>query len=236
MQFKLLNEVKKLEGSPKVVSLFTKNETDELIQLYKDLPTTIYNKKQNVIKKRWLQNYNEKLDKLYLKKLKEVLGDFAMDNLKSDSGEDFFGLFQESFSPLKLHVDSGFDLNTIIYKQTLVPLSMGETIIFENRWYNQSTNFTIDKDELDLDKSLAQKGRNKRSSDHIDMYDKKDFDITEHKKYLAHENINNLKGLKILMVYKWKIGDILIFDRTNLHCSSCNIVEKKLGLTTFTKR
>ena len=83
MQFKLLNEVKKLEGLPKVVSLFTKNETDELIQLYKDLPTTIYNKKQNVIKKRWLQNYNEKLDKLYLKKLKEVLGDFAMDNLKA---------------------------------------------------------------------------------------------------------------------------------------------------------
>ena len=236
MEFKSLNEVKKTEGPPKVVSLFTKNETEELIQLNNDLPTTIYNKKQNVVKKRWLQNYNEKLDKLYISKLKEVLGDFTMDNLKSDSGEDFFGLFQESFAPLKLHVDSGFDLGTTIYKQTLVPLSAGETIIFENRWYNQSTNFTIDKEELDLDKSLNQRGRNKRSSEHINMYNKKDFNKIEHEKYLAHENINNLKGLKILMVYKWKIGDILIFDRTNLHCSSCNIIDKKLGLTTFTKR
>ena len=48
------------------------------------------------------------MDKLYVSKLKEVLGDFKMDNLKSESGEDFFGLFQESYSPLKLHVDSGF--------------------------------------------------------------------------------------------------------------------------------
>ena len=36
--------------------------------------------------------------------------------------------------------------------------------------------------------------------------------------------------------YEWNLGDLLIFDRTNLHCSSSNIKDKKIGLTTFTKK
>ena len=51
-----------------------------------------------------------------------------------------------------------------------------------------------------------------------------------------NENINNLKGLKILLIYKWKIGDILVWDRCHLHCSSANIKDKKLGLTSFYKK
>ena len=38
------------------------------------------------------------------------------------------------------------------------------------------------------------------------------------------------------MVYEWKIGETLIVDRTHIHCASSNIVGKKLGLTTFTKK
>ena len=159
-----------------------------------------------------------------------------MDNLQSESGEDFFGLFQESFSPLKLHVDSGFNLNNIVYKQTLVPLSSGETVIFDNKWYGPSTNFTIDQNEINEEKKSQKKGRNNRSSEHTKIYGAKDFNTDEHEKYLKHENINNLKGLKIQMIYKWKVGDILVWDRTNLHCSSCNIKDKKLSLTTFTKK
>ena len=34
----------------------------------------MYNKKQNIIKKRWIQNYNKSLDEIYTSKLKEVLG------------------------------------------------------------------------------------------------------------------------------------------------------------------
>ena len=236
MQHKNLTNIKKLEGSPKVLSIFSNSEIDQFIKLYKSLPITIFNKKQNVIKKRWLQNINKSLDKLFISKLKEILGEFKMDNLQSDDGHDFYGLFQESFAPLKLHVDSGFDLKTTIYKQTLVPLSEGETVIFENRWYGQSTNFTIDKSELNTDKSIKIRGHNKRSSEHLDVFGKAEFNISDYNKYLRHENIGNLKGLKILMVYKWKIGEILIFDRSHLHCSSCNIKNRKLGLTTFTKK
>jgi hypothetical protein len=235
MQLKYINEIKKLESFPRVVKLFSNQEIQKLLDFYKSLPITVHNKKQNVIKKRWIQNHNKDLDDFYISKLKEVLGDFKMDNLKSDSGENFFGLMQESFNAIKIHIDSGFDPNSIIYKQTLVPLSpYGETIIFENRWYEGSTMLTNDEDELKIKPKFI--GQNERSSKHLNLYGSNDFNKSDHKKYLAHEDINNLKGLKILKVYKWNLGDILIFDRTNIHCSSCNIDKHKIGLTTFTKK
>ena len=102
---------------------------------------------------------------MYISKLKEVLGEFKMDNLKSEKGEDFFGLFHESFSPLKLHVDSGFEEKDIIFKQVVTPLSpIGETVIFKNRWYGKSTSFTIDADELKFKPEL---GQNERSRAHL---------------------------------------------------------------------
>ena len=68
------------------------------------------------------------------------------------------------------------------------------------------------------------------------MFNKKEFDEEIHKKYLAHEDINNLKGLEVDVVYNWKPGDLLIFDRTRLHCSSSNLPEKKIGFTTATSK
>ena len=168
---------------------------------------------------------------MYTSKLKEALGEFEMDNLTTDKGEDFFGLFHESFSPLKLHVDSGFGEKDIIFKQAVTPLSpIGETVIFKNRWYGKSTSFTIDDDEL---KFQPGPGQNDRSSKHLGA---EEFDKEIHQKYLNHIDINNLKGLKVELVYQWKIGETLIMDRSHIHCSSSKIVNKKLGLTTFTKK
>ena len=116
MNLKNINEIKKLESLPKIIKLFSDQEIKDILELYNSLPVTVYNKEQNIIKKRWLQNYNKSLDEMYISKLKEVLGEFEMDNLKTDKGEDLFGLFHESFSPLKLHVDSGFGDKDIIFK------------------------------------------------------------------------------------------------------------------------
>ena len=68
------------------------------------------------------------------------------------------------------------------------------------------------------------------------MYGKKPFDKKIHEKYLNHEKIENLAGLEIELVYEWELGSMLIFDRTDLHCSSSKIEGKKIGLTTFTKK
>jgi hypothetical protein len=68
------------------------------------------------------------------------------------------------------------------------------------------------------------------------MYKAKPFDQENHEKFLKHEDIENLSGLEIDLVYEWELGSMLIFDRTRLHCSSSNIDGKKIGLTTFTKK
>ena len=63
-----------------------------------------------------------------------------------------------------------------------------------------------------------------------------EFDREIHKKYLTHIDINNLKGLEVEMIYNWKLGDTLIVDRTHIHSASSRMKDKKLGLTTFTKK
>ena len=71
---KNIDEIKKTESSPKVIKkLFTKEEINKFLDLYKKLPITLHNKKQNVIKKRWLINYNKELEKLFNEKLKNQI-------------------------------------------------------------------------------------------------------------------------------------------------------------------
>ena len=122
---KKIKEIKKTENSPKVIkNLYSEKEIQEFLELYKNLPITVHNKKQNVIKKRWLQGYNEKLEKLFCEKLKNEIGDFKMDNLKSDDGKDIYGLIQESYEPIGLHFDSGFNFaNAAFQSHTRILLS-----------------------------------------------------------------------------------------------------------------
>ena len=233
---KKIEEIKKTESSPKVIkNLYSKEEIEEFLNLYKNLPTTTHNKKQNVIKKRWLQGYNEKLEKLFCERLKKEIGDFKMDNLQDENGKDIYGLIQESYAPIGLHVDAGFEINSQIYKQTLIPLSsVGSTVIFKNRYYDGSTSFTQDPEELK--KKNLKYGQNKRSNNHLKIYGEKPFDKFIHEKYLKHESIENLKGLEVELIYEWEVGSMLIFDRSHLHCSSSVIEGKKIGIATFTKK
>ncbi len=233
---KNIDKIKNLEGSPQIIkNLFTEKEVEKFLNLYHDLPTTVHNKKQNVIKKRWLKNFNDELEDLFVRKVKNEIGEFKMDNLKDENNENILGLFQESYNPIGLHVDAGFNVDEIIFKQTLIPLtSKGSTVIFKNKFYGNSTNFTLDEKEL-AEKNLKY-GQNERSSEHLKLYEKKAFNKEDHEKYLKHEKIENLSGLEIDIVYEWELGSMLVFDRTRLHCSSSLIYGKKIGLTTFTKK
>jgi len=231
MKRKYLDKIKSLEGPPKKINIFSEKEIIMIKELYDLLPERTYNKKQNVRKKGWEQSYNKELDKIYFNRLKEVLGDFKMDNLKSKSGDDLYGLFHESFEPLPIHVDSGFVSDNIIYKQIITPLTpIGDTIFFKKRWYGRSTTFTINPEEL---KFKPKPDQNDRSNKHLG---EKEFDKELHKKYLSHIDIGNLKGMEIEFVYQWKVGESLIVDRSHIHCASSRIENKKLGLTTFTKK
>ena len=82
---KKIQEIKKTERSPKVIkNLYSKKEIEEFLKLYETLPTTVHNKKQNVIKKRWLKEYGKELEELFYNKLKNEIGDFKYDNLKTE--------------------------------------------------------------------------------------------------------------------------------------------------------
>ncbi|MDB9744528.1 hypothetical protein OAA82_01050 [Pelagibacteraceae bacterium] len=233
---KEIDKIKELEGPPKIIkNLFSKNEINKFLDLYDQLPITVHNKKQNVIKKRWLKDINQELESLFSSRLKNEIGEFKMDNLKDEKNEDVLGLYQESYNPIGLHVDAGFNTEEIIYKQTLIPLtSRGGTVIFKNKFYGHSTNFTVDEEELK--KKKLKYGQNIRSSEHLKLYDNKPFNRSDYDKYLKHEKVENLLGLEIDIVYEWELGSMLIFDRTRLHCASSLIDGKKIGLTTFTKR
>ncbi len=231
-----IDKIKKLESAPKVIkNIFSKSEIDDFLKLYESLPITVHNKKQNVIKKRWLQGYNQNLEKIFCERLEKEIGAFKMDNLKDDQGKDILGLIQESYNPIGLHVDGGFESKSQIFKQSLIPLSsIGSTVIFKNRYYEGSTNFTQDPEELK--KKNLKYGQNKRSNIHLKIFGDKPFDQKIHQKYLQHEKIQNLKGLEIELIYEWEVGSMLIFDRTHLHCSSSVIDGKKIGIATFTKK
>ena len=65
------------------------------MKLYNELPTTVHNKKQNAIKKRWLVDYGKDLEALFYSKVKNEIGDFKYDNLKTDNGDIIYGLFKK---------------------------------------------------------------------------------------------------------------------------------------------
>ena len=117
-----------------------------------------------------------------------------MDNLKDEENNDILGLFQESYNPIGLHADGGFNLNEIIFKQTLIPLtSKGSTVIFKNKFYGNSTNFTIDENELKIkDNQKCYKIKLNHPLSHLNLDMKiKTFEID--KKYDLDSNLE----------YKW---------------------------------
>ena len=205
---KFIEKIKQFEKKPFIVKNFINSkEVESFVKLYNELPIEINNQRQRIVKKKWASNFFPDLQTTYKKKLQSIIGNYEMDNPTTKDGFESLGLFQESFSPVTLHVD---------------------TVIFKNRFYGCSTTFSINE------KELAAKGYNKRSSEHIDLYGKKPFNKSMHENFLKHEEIENLKGLEVEMIYKWRPGEILIFDRTNLHCSSSNLSGKKIGFTTST--
>jgi len=187
-----IDKIRKNESKPFVVNNFlNQNEIKLFQELYTELPVEIDNKRQKIIKKKWSKNFYPDLQEKFNQKLKSAIGKFSMDNPETKENLESLGLFQESYMPVTLHVDTGFDFEKIIFKQTLLPLSNeGETIIFKNRFYGCSTTFSIDPVEL------AAKGYNKRSSEHLNLFGSKSFDKKVHKKYLSHEQIDNLKAIK----------------------------------------
>ena len=221
--FTNIDKIIELEGEPFIVNLFSNSEIKQILDFYVTLPTAVFNQIQKIKKKHWLVGNNYQLDTLLKDKIDQFLSNWEFDNMFSD--EEAIGIFHESINPLKIHADTGKNKKSIIYKQMLIPLSdFGETILFEPRWRGEASSFTINEEEIN-----SNQGYNKRTNIHIGT---ENFNKQIYDKYLQHEDYNNLKGLKIKQIYKWKIGEAFIFDRSFIHCSS-TLTKPKIGLTIF---
>ena len=106
---KHLEIIKKNESKPKFLkNIFNKQEIERFTKLYNELPITVHNKKQNVIKKRWLIDYGKDLERLFYDKLKNEIGDFEYDNLKSDDGKNIFATKNRYGNDFLKYAISGF--------------------------------------------------------------------------------------------------------------------------------
>ena len=84
---KFIHEIKKFESKPFIVRGFlNKNEIKLFQNLYKELPVEINNIRQKIIKKKWSVEFSKELQKKYINKLREVIGDYEMDNPETKEG------------------------------------------------------------------------------------------------------------------------------------------------------
>lgn len=101
--------------------------------------------------------------------------------------------------------------------------------------YNNS-QFFCDKNLINDINLLIKKERyNFVTSSHIK--NEKPFDLVIYKKYLTHHDYEDLYDLEVDLIYKWNIGDMLVWDRTMLHSSDdygTSGGSQKKGIAVFT--
>ena len=147
---KVLKEIKKLESEIVNKKKFlSENECKEFLEYFRNLKNKSVGKSKSVDREESTKiffdlNQSELLKKLKLK-IEEYIGEFFVN--------DFQPHIITCRFPLRLHVDSGKNPNDIIYKNVVIPLEIiydlkqnihkpPNTIIFKNKWYNQSSLFT----------------------------------------------------------------------------------------------
>lgn len=144
------------------------------------------------------------------------------------------GNFFETPNPFHIHTDTGKkeDLANLSPKYNIVvPLSEEtdhNTVIFEQQWFGDASHFMVGS----IYKYWPDPVYNLRKSDYCEVkgVSSSEFDIDLYKTYLKHLPYETVQGLSIKQIVPWRIGEVLIFDSTLLHCGSYFSGIKK-GLT-----
>jgi len=145
--------------------------------------------------------------------------------------------FHKNLFPYGIHTDSGYDASEKIYKQGIIPLDVfpsdGEvyTVIFNQKCYHSI--------------SYPRKLETIQSLKKIELAQITDWENTETQtawgKYWEQneDQFKNFEGLSIALPFKWKAGDMALWDRAHLHCSSdfsVHNIEGKSGLMWISRR
>jgi len=146
-----------------------------------------------------------------------------------------FVFFGASSSGFGLHVDSKTSNNDDrVYKNILIPLDFeGEasTVFFDNYWLGK-------KIRLDRREQPYANSRVDTMSDYsqlINYQADSKFDPTIQQQYMKHIPLENLHGLTLDQVVEWRIGDAVVFDRSQVHCASSRH-NFKTWMTVFANR
>ena len=147
---KVFKVIRKLESETvNKKKILSENECKELLEYFKNIKNKSIGKSKSIDREESNKiffdfNQSELLKKMKLK-IEEHIGEFFVN--------DFQPHIITCRFPLRLHVDSGKNPNDIIYKNVVVPLEINydlkqnihkppNTVIFKNKWYNQSSLFT----------------------------------------------------------------------------------------------
>ena len=103
------------------------------------------------------------------------------------------------------------------------------------------TDFKVTIEELDYIIAARQNQKiskvDNRCYDYTDVINYDDdlkFDTTIHQQYLNHLEIETVDGLTIHDIVEWVPSDVIVFERSRLHCaSSCH--SEKIGITIFVR-
>ncbi len=145
-----LKEIQKYEtGINESESFISPDDCKELLEYFRNLKNKSVGKNQSVDREESTKiffdfNQSDKLKKIR-KKIEEIVGEFFVN--------DFQPHIITSRYPLRLHVDTGKNPEDVIFKNIIIPLEIvydetsnekkpPNTIIFKNKWYNQSALFT----------------------------------------------------------------------------------------------
>ncbi len=184
-----LAQIQKYEtGVNSTENFITPDDCLELLEYFRNLKNKSIGKNQSVDREESTKiffdfNQSENLKKLR-KKIEDSVGEFFVN--------DFQPHIITSRYPLRLHADTGKNPKDVIFKNIIIPLEIvydknseikkpPNTIIFKNKWYNQSALFTkhVNKNYDFIIKDVSGK--------FVDILDIKDF----------FETIKNINDEKI---------------------------------------
>lgn len=110
------------------------------------------------------------------------------------------------------------------------------TVFFDNFWLGTTGKFSRQAAKKSISTPTTVLGQGQSLiSDYTDIVNinNQQFDEIMYHQYLDYLPIEDLHGLTVDTVVDWHVGDVISWDRTQLHCSSSEHQYKKY-LTVFT--
>ncbi len=219
-----IGKIQKHETRPFVLNhCFSSQTIREIISIQKECFLDKKRCHQKLFKDKAPQGITAHPSPEHHKSLSDIIRPILSDELKVPYEIEF--AFHQNKFPYGVHTDSGYDPDEYIYKQGIIPLEISPakndvfTIIFEQKVYH---SFGISLDQIS--KIKDQKWYKAAEKD----FSSKDIPLDQ--KYFDY--------LTPALNFKWRVGDMAIWDRAHLHCSSefeLTGIQEKLGLMWITK-